>query len=65
MTAEQIAAATLLELRDRYVANVELSKDMVGTLYPSILRDENLRIVDECVARTGYHPNLLAEKGLV
>lgn len=56
-----ISEAILLEdpvqLYAEYHAREELSHQMVGSLYPSILADEMGRLVERCIELSGYHPN--------
>ena len=40
---------------------VQLMRDMVGTLYPSIVRHECETITKACIAKYGHHPNHFAE----
>jgi hypothetical protein len=45
--------------------NQETLQVLVGSLYPSILHEENEKIGQECIRRTNHHPNWWREKGIV
>lgn len=53
------------ELLRQFENRQKLLNAMVGTLYPSILYDENEVIGQEAIRRTTYHPNFWREKGIV
>ena len=48
-----------------YERNEETLKYLVGSLYPSILYDENEKIGQECIRRSTYHPNLWRDQNIV
>ena len=42
-----------------YTDRVKMRATLVGTLYPVILFDEEMQIVDRCIELFGCHPNRL------
>lgn len=56
---------TALEIRQQYYARDRIRTELVGQLYSSIVCDEIADIIEESMKRFGYHPNWLAEKGLL
>ena len=53
------------ELLRQFEQRVDLEKNLVGTLYTSIIHDEIEAIGQEAIRRTTFHPNWWREKGIV
>jgi hypothetical protein len=54
-----------MQLLKEFEERVELHKTLVGNLYPNILLEVIETLGQECIKRTGHHPNHWREQGIV